>query len=197
MPRPKRKRRMVPRMVWRAERIFNGSGSLLIVAASKKSFKFALSQDPERLQFERKEFEFVLVLFQPVHFEFQTSIGINECPRLVLTFRSRRPSYSTPHGALVKFGTEEARGLRLECSALERCFSFHLCVYKLARPCKRRTKEVCPKESRTGEVSPTGERCAPEVGPTPEGRVDKIGKGRESRVIKESSLEESRGTEVS
>jgi hypothetical protein len=43
-------------------------------------------QHAARLHFEGEEIEFVLMLFQSVHFELETGVGVEEAPGLVLVF---------------------------------------------------------------------------------------------------------------
>jgi hypothetical protein len=60
--------------------------------------------NPARLHFAGEEIEFVLVLFQPVHFELETGVSIKECSGLILSLGDGRPSEDAPDSALMEFG---------------------------------------------------------------------------------------------
>ena len=54
------------------------------------------------------------MLFQSVHFEFETGVGVEEAPGLVLVFWVRWPNDFTPNRALMKLGAGELGRLLIE-----------------------------------------------------------------------------------
>lgn len=89
-------------------------------------------QHAARLQFEGKEVEFVLMLFQPVNFKLETRISIDERAG-VIRFLGHRPWLDpAPYSALVKLGAEEFGRLSQKFRALERSSPFISVLTKLA-----------------------------------------------------------------
>jgi len=121
--------------------------------------------DAAGLQFEGEEIELVLVLLQPVHFELETGVSVDEWPGLMFVLGERRPCDSAPNGALVKLGVEKLGRLSQKFHALERSFPLHLRIDEAARS----------KKFRASEVGYAGEGSVAEQGEAREGRAPKVG----------------------
>jgi hypothetical protein len=125
------------------------------------------------------------MLFQPVHFELEALVSVNESSSLTRFLRRPWPLDAAPYRAFMKLSAKEFRRHSFESRALERSFRLHFRVNKAAFLLKFRAVERGLGKGRGAvKADSLGEGRALKRGRAGEGRAAKQPNGIRNRIFR-------------